>query len=285
MNPEEITAQRCAINQWTCKTTPFAEFIDAAAACNVPAVGLWRQNVAEVGLDTAVKLVRDAGLKVSTLCRGGFFTTADPTGHKDAIADNKQAIDEAHALGTLILVLVPGGIQQGSQDIDDARARVAESIAEIADYAAQAGIKLAIEPMNPIFAADRGVVSTIDEALTIAEAVDNPAVGVVVDTYHVWWDPQLLAAIARVSDAGRLVSYQVADWSLPLHADPLNSRGYPGDGYVNFAPVTRAIAETGYQDFVEVELFNEDIWAQPAAQAITTVLERFTRYVAPFLAS
>lgn len=280
---DQNLAERCAINQWTCKTTPFAEFIDAAAACDVRAVGLWRQNIAEVGIEQAVALVTSAGLRVSTLCRGGFFTTPDSTEHKAAIADNLRAIDEAIALDTHTLVLVPGGLS-ADQDIDDARARAAESIAELAPFAEQAGVKLAIEPMNPIFAADRGVVSTIDEALQIAETVGSPAVGVVIDTYHVWWDPQLLDAVRRVGEANRLVSYQVADWSLPLHADPLNSRGYMGDGFINFEPVTRAVTETGYVGDVEVELFNDDIWAQPAKEAITTVQERFVRHVSPFLA-
>lgn len=283
MAHDQITAERCAINQWTCKTTAFPEFIDAAASRGVAAVGLWRQNVAQVGLERAVKLVHDAGLRVSTLCRGGFFTTPDRAEHKAAVADNLRALDEAVALGTHTLVLVPGGLAAG-QDIDDARSWATQSIAEIAPFAEQAGVRLAIEPMNPIFAADRGVVSTIDEALQIADTVGSPAVGVVVDTYHVWWDPQLLDAVRRTGEANRLVSYQVADWALPLHADPLNSRGYMGDGYINFAPVSRTVTSTGYTDDVEVELFNEDIWAQPAKEAIATVQERFTRHVAPYLA-
>jgi sugar phosphate isomerase/epimerase len=246
-------------------------------------VGLWRQNVAEVGLKLAAKIVSDAGLRVSTLCRGGFFTTPDAAEHASAIADNRRAIDEAVALGTRTLVLVPGGVVRAKQDIADGRRRAAASIAEIAWYAQDAGVKLAIEPMNPIFAADRGVVSTLDEALLIAEEVGNPAVGVVVDTYHVWWDPELLGAVHRLGDAGRLVSYQVADWALPLHAEPLNSRGYMGDGYINFEPVTRGVAATGYEGDIEVELFNDDIWAQPAAEAIATVKERFTQYVSPYV--
>lgn len=280
---DENLTERCAINQWTCRRTPFAEFIDAAVTCGVHAVGLWRQNIAEVGIERAVALVTSAGLRVSTLCRGGFFTTPDPTEHKAAISDNLRAIDDAIALATHTLVLVPGGLS-ADQDIDDARARATESIAELAPFAEQAGVKLAIEPMNPVFAADRGVVSTIDEALQIAETVGSPAVGVVIDTYHVWWDPQLLDAVRRAGEANRLVSYQVADWSLPLHADPLNSRGYMGDGFINFEPVTRAVTETGYVGDVEVELFNDDIWAQPAKEAITTVQERFMRHVSPFLA-
>ncbi|MFC7457609.1 sugar phosphate isomerase/epimerase family protein [Brachybacterium sp. GCM10030267] len=280
--PETTGTPRLSINRWTCRTTPIQEFLEATAAAGIEAVGLWRQDVAEVGLEALRRRVDDAGLRVSTVCRGGFLTAAAEADRAAALEDNRRAIDETAALGAPTLVLVVGGISQEDKDIAGARARVAENIAALAPYAEERGVTLSIEPLHPMFAADRAVVSTLDQALDIAEATGSPAAGVVVDTYHVWWDPYLERAIQRAADAGRLLSYQVCDWNLPLAAEPLFSRGYMGDGYIDFPAITRMIAATGYDGDIEVEIFHEDVWATPAAEAIHTVAERFEQLVLPY---
>lgn len=272
-----------SINQWTIKTTSMPGAVAAVKANGLDAIGLWRQNVAEYGLAETAALVKREGLRVTTLCRGGFLTAADAEGRAEAIADNKAAIQEAVALGTQTVVLVCGGLIGGEKDIAAARARVTENIGIIAPFAESEGIKLAIEPLHPMFCADRNVVSTLDQALDMAEEIGSPNVGAVVDCYHVWWDPNLMAAIERAGRLGRLFSYQVCDWNLPLAADPLLSRGYMGDGYIDFETITRAVAATGYSDDIESEIFNADIWAEPAVQAVATVKARYDALVAPYL--
>ena len=265
---------RFALNQRTTASWSVAEAVAGCVAAGVPAIGLWREPVAEVGVDVAARLVADAGLRVSSLCRGGFFTGGD--NH----ADNVAALDEAEALGTDVLVLVPGGLPAGNRDIAAARARIADGIAALVGPARDRGVRLAIEPMHPMFAADRGAVSTLAQALDMATEHDA-TVGVVVDTFHVWWDPDVLPQIARAGD--RILSYQVSDWITPLPADTLLSRGLPGDGHIDFAALTRAVAAAGYTGDVEVEVFNADVWARPGAEVLAEVARRHVDLVAPHL--
>lgn len=287
MTPDDPTlpaadrAARLSLNRWTCRTTPVGDFLSACTANGVGSVGLWRQDIGEVGIDELRRRTDDAGLSVSTLCRGGFLTAAAEADRAAALDDNRRAIEEAATLGAPTLVLVVGGISREDKDLVGARARVSENIAALAPYAEDAGVTLSIEALHPMFAADRAVVSTLDQALDIAEAAGSPAAGVVVDTYHVWWDPGLEAAIQRAADGGRLFSYQVCDWNLPLAAEPLNSRGYMGDGYIDFPTVTRYVAASGYTGDIEVEIFNEDVWATPAREAVRIVRERFEQLVLP----
>ena len=244
-------------------------------------MGLWRQDVAEVGLGALRRRVDDAGLRVSSLCRGGFLTASAEADRVTALEDNRRAIDETAELGAPTLVLVVGGVDKVDKDIIGARARVTEAVAELAPYAEQRGVTLSIEPLHPMFAADRAVVSTIDQALDIAEASGSPAAGVVVDTYHVWWDPYLERAIQRAAASNRLFSYQVCDWNLPLAAEALHSRGYMGDGFIDFPSITRMIAAAGYTGDIEVEIFNEDVWATPADESAKIIAERFEQLVLP----
>ncbi|GAA1489285.1 sugar phosphate isomerase/epimerase family protein [Brachybacterium sacelli] len=272
---------RLSLNRWTFRTTAIQEFLEVAASHGIDAVGLWRQDVAEVGLDALRRRVDDAGLRVSSLCRGGFLTAAADADRAEALEDNRRAIDETAALGAPTLVLVVGGISREDKDIAGARSRVTEAIATLAPYAEERGVTLSLEPLHPMFAADRAVVSTLDQALDIAEASGSPAAGVVVDTYHVWWDPYLERAIKRAAAAERLWSYQVCDWNLPLAAEPLHSRGYMGDGYIDFPAITTMIREAGYTGDIEVEIFNEDVWATPADDAASIIAERFGQLVLP----
>ncbi len=274
--------QRLSINQWSMRPTPCEQFITGVAQAGIGSVGLWRQNVAEIGVQRAADLVRATGLRVSSLCRGGFLTADTEAGRREALDDNRRAIDEAHQLGTSVLVMVVGGLQRG-QSITRARAGIPQTIAELAPYAESAGVRLALEPMHPMFAADRAVISTLDDALAMAQASGHESVGVVVDTYHIWWDPQVLTSIEAIGQAGRLLSYQVSDWNLPLASDPLLSRGVMGDGYIDFAELSGAVARTGYSDDVEAEIFNADLWAMPLPQALALVRQRFESLVAPAL--
>ncbi|MCX7520812.1 sugar phosphate isomerase/epimerase [Microbacterium sp. STN6] len=281
---------RLSLNQATIKYAPLAEALRVTAEAGIGAIGLWREPVAEVGLAEAARMVTDSGLRVSSLCRGGFFTMAAGAERRASIDDNRRAIDETAALAAAgaagsaaVLVLVAGGLPAGDRDLVGARQRVADAIGELAPSAAAAGVTLAIEALHPIFAADRAVISTLGEALDIAEQFDAASVGVVVDTYHVWWDPQLLEQVARAGNGGRIASYQVCDWITPLPADSLLGRGMMGDGHIDFGPLTRAVTDAGYTGDVEVEIFNQQIWDAAAAEIAALTVRRFGAQVAPHL--
>jgi len=266
---------KLSLNQATIKYADLATALRVTREAGIESIGLWREPVAAVGLAGAAAMVADSGLRVSSLCRGGFFTAADPARRRAALEDNRRAIEETATLAAAgapgsapVLVLVAGGLPDGDRDLPGARARAADAIAELVDDAAAAGVVLAIEPMHPIYAADRGVISTLGQALDVAERF--PTVGVVVDTFHVWWDPQLAEQVRRAGP--RIAAYQVCDWITPLPADALLARGMMGDGHIDFAAVTRLVAEAGYAGDIEVEIFNQSIWdADPLDVALRTV--------------
>jgi sugar phosphate isomerase/epimerase len=277
-----ITHGRLSLNQATIKFASLAEALQVATEAGYQAIGLWREPVAEVGLDKAVEMVEQSGLRVSSLCRGGFFTAPPGTERDRALDDNRRALEEAHRLGTDTLVLVVGGLPEGDHDLVGARERVRDALGTLAPDAVAAGVRLALEPLHPMYAADRAVINTLGQALDIAEQFPAEAVGVVVDTFHLWWDPQILDQIARAGKQ-RITSYQVCDWITPLPADVLLARGIPGDGHIDFAPITRAVAATGYAGDIECEIFNADIWAEPYDDVARRVADSYHRLVEPYL--
>jgi sugar phosphate isomerase/epimerase len=264
---------RLSLNQATVKKLSLAEAASLCVRHDIPAIGLWRDRVAESGVAKATAIVRAAGLHVSSLCRGGFFTHADPDARAAALTDNRAAIAEAAELGADALVLVSGGLVPGRRDLGLARRLIADAIGELVPTAQRLGVRLGIEALHPMFCADRCVISSLGEAVDLASRFPADAVGAVVDTYHVWWDARLPQDIARA--AGRIVSYQVCDWVLPLPEDLLLGRGHVGDGVIDFAPISAAVRASGYRGYVEVEIFNADIWNASADQTAATVRARF----------
>jgi sugar phosphate isomerase/epimerase len=264
---------RLSLNQKTVNRLGVPEVVDLCVRHGIPAVGLWREPVTEYGVPATAKLVRDAGLRVSSLCRGGFLTQPEPAAFRRALDDNRRAIDEAAALGTGTLVMVVGGLPPGSRDLAAARDLVSTGIVELAPYAADHGVRLALEPMHPIFCADRGVLSTLEQSLDLAAGYPVEQVGVVVDTYHVWWDPAAATQIARA--AARIAAFQVCDWLVPLPADTLLGRGMMGDGHIDFRYHRHLVESAGYTGDIEVEIFNADIWATDPDTVATTVKQRF----------
>ncbi|MBF6184215.1 MULTISPECIES: sugar phosphate isomerase/epimerase family protein [Nocardia] len=268
-----------SLNTATTKRWTLAEAVDGAARAGLGAIGLWRDRVQEIGVAAAAKLVADAGLRVSSLCRGGFLTA--PGDGQSALDDNRRAIDEAAALGTRELVMVMGGI--ADRDLAAARARVEERLALLVPYAAERGVRLALEPLHPMFCADRAVISTLAQALTMARPYPAETVGVVVDTFHLWWDPLLEDQIAQAGAEGRISSYQVCDWLNPMAADPLLSRGMMGDGVVDFATIGGWVRTAGYRGDVEVEIFNAAVWEADGHSVIETMKQRYRELVLPAL--
>lgn len=273
-----MSRERLSLNQATVKYASLGDALRVTREAGIEAIGLWREPVAEVGLDRACAMVAESGLRVSSLCRAGFFTAPDGPERRAALDDNRRAIDETAAVAAAgapgsapVLVLVAGGLPAGDRDLAGARERARDAIGELAEHARQAGVVLAIEPMHPMFAADRGVVSTLGQALDLAEQFSAEVVAVMIDTYHVWWDPDLAAQVARAGRGGRVAGYQVCDWTTPLAADVLLSRGLPGEGHIDIAAISALVEAAGYRGDVEVEVFNQRVWDDdPAAVAVRT---------------
>lgn len=269
---------RFSINQMTVKQLSLPELTTVCGDLGIGNVGLWREPVQAYGVEAAAKLVRDAGLTVTTLCRGGFLTATDPAERAKALADNRRAVDEAATLGTDTLVLVSGGLPAGSKDLNAARERIAEALSELAPYAEQHGVRLAIEPLHPMYAADRCVVSTLTQALDLAERFPAHQVGVTVDTYHIWWDDRAPAQIARAGAGGRIHTFQLADWTTPLPEGVLNGRGQIGDGAIDMREWKSYVEAAGYSGPIEVELFNEELWARDGREVLAETAARFVEH-------
>jgi sugar phosphate isomerase/epimerase len=261
---------RLSFNQITADRASLEEVVDACARHGVPYVAVWRHKLAQVGVKAATCLLRDAGVRVSSVCRGGMFPAATGDERAARIEDNRRAVDEAAALGAGVLVLVCGAAPD--RDIAGARRMVADGIAELAPYARERGVRLGIEPMHPGFAAERSCITTLREARGLAERFDPATVGVVADVYHIWWDPELHDELARA--AGRLVGFHVSDWLVPVH-DILMNRGMMGDGVIELRRIRQAIERAGYVDPIEVEIFNQAVWDTPLDTLVPLVKERF----------
>lgn len=274
--------ERLSLNTATTKRWTLREAVEGCVQAGIGAIGPWRDRVHEAGVEEAAAMVRAAGLEVSSLCRGGFLTAADAEGQAAALADNRAAVLEAEILGTRDLYLVVGGLPDGDRDVVAARARIADRLAELVPFARDHGVRLVLEPLHPMYAADRALISTLGQALDLAAPFPAGDVGVAVDTFHVWWDPQLREQIARAGREGRLASYQVCDFNLPIAADALLSRGMMGDGVIDFPTITSWVKEAGYAGPIEVEIFNQEIWDGDNAATLETMKERYAKLVLPY---
>ena len=261
---------RLSINQYTLKNWTIPQLLEGCAAEQIPFVALWRDKIAETGLDETLQLLDGTGIKVSSLCRGGFFPAETLDLQTRSLEENYRAVDEAAAIGAEVLVLVCGGIV--NHDLDRSRKMVAEGIARLLPHAAQAGVKLGIEPLHPMFAADRSVIVTLSQANEIVESLKSPDLGVVIDVYHVWWDPAVYTEVARAS--GHILGFHVNDWIVPV-PDILNGRGMMGDGVIEIRRLREAVDAAGYNGPIEVEIFNQHLWGQPGNELLRLVKDRF----------
>jgi sugar phosphate isomerase/epimerase len=262
------------------------DIIDACARNGIRAIDPWRDQVAAIGLDRAVRAVKDAQIELSGYCRGGMFP-ADPAHRSQARDDNRRAVDEATALGASCLVLVVGGLPQysrpgsaPSKDIWGAQAQVEDGIAELLAYARTAKMRLAIEPLHPMFAADRACVNTTRQALDLCDRIDparTGALGVAIDVYHVWWDFELMPQIERAGH-DRLLAFHVCDWLVPT-TDMLNDRGMMGDGVIDIPRIRAAVEAQKFAGYVEVEIFSNRWWAMPVDDVIATCVARMKTVV------
>jgi sugar phosphate isomerase/epimerase len=256
--------------------------LEAAKGHGISTVSPWRDQVAAVGLDRAAKALRDGGFALSGYCRGGMFP-ADAAHLEDARADNRRAADEAAALGAPCLVLVVGGLPQfsrpgsaASKDIGAARAQVEEEIGVLLDYTNTLGVRLAIEPLHPMYAADRACVNTLRQALDICDRLDPEGtrrLGIAVDVYHVWWDPEVYGQIVRAG-ARRVHAFHICDWLVPTR-DLLLDRGMMGDGVIDIPRLRAAVEEAGYAGACEVEIISKAWWSRPSDEVLSTIVDRY----------
>ena len=261
--------------------------VDACARHGIAAISPWRDQVAAVGFERAARAIKSAGLKLSGYCRGGLFPASE-THRQEARDDNRRYVDEAAALGAPCLIIVAGGLPQyarpgsaPSKDIAGARALIEDGLAELLAYARTANLPLALEPLHPMYCADRAAVNTLGQALDIASRLDpqsSGSLGVAVDVYHTWWDPDLYNAIARAGRERRILAYHVSDWLVPTK-DLLNDRGMMGDGVIELLRIRAAVEDAGYSGLIEAEIFSDHWWAQPIDTVLGTCVERYRTVV------
>lgn len=268
-----------SLNTITTKAWTLAQAIDGCVRHEIRGITVWRDRLQEMGVAAAGKALKANGLTVTGLCRGGMFPANDAAGRKAAIDDNLRAIDEAAAIGARCLILVVGGLPAGSRDIAGAREQVRDGIATILPHARTANMPLAIEPLHPMQAADRACINTLRHALDVCDALDSEqsgALGVAVDVYHVWWDLELEAQIARAGRA-RLLAHHICDWLVPT-TDLAFDRGMMGDGIIDLPRIRALVEGAGYTGFNEVEIFSERNWWQRDPDEVLRIMKE--RYVA-----
>jgi sugar phosphate isomerase/epimerase len=265
---------RLSLNQKTVEQWDLRLAVEGCVRHGIPWIALWRDKIEGIGLDETAKLIRESGLKVSSLCRGGFFPAPTPEGRKAAIEDNCKAIHEAATIGTDVLVMVNGGMN-GCR-IQDARDMVRDGIEAILPYAEERGVRIGIEPLHPAFAADRAVTASLEEANDLAEHFSSPWVGVVIDIYHVWWDAYVHREIRRA--AKHTLGFHVNDWLVP-NTNVLVGRGMMGDGVVDNRELREWVDAEGYDGPIEVEIFNEEIWSRDGDAVLAQMVERYVSHV------
>ncbi|MBM7570343.1 sugar phosphate isomerase/epimerase family protein [Aquibacillus albus] len=265
---------RLSLNQITTEKWNLREAVEGCVRAEVPWISIWRHKIEEIGLAQSKKIIQDSGLKVSSLCRGGMFPAPTAKEREERLDDNRRAIEEAAELGTNTLVLVCGSAPD--RDIDTARKWVVEGIEKLIPFAESHGVKLGIEPLHPMYAGDRSVVNTLGQANTMAEAVGKSQVGVVVDVFHVWWDPDLYKEIERAN--GNILGFHVSDWIVPV-PDIFKGRGMMGDGLIEIRRIRNAVEKAGYHGPIEVEIINQAIWDRPGDDVLQEMKERYLEHV------
>jgi sugar phosphate isomerase/epimerase len=270
MNTDGLSINLATVRQqWNLR-----EAVEACVRYGIKAVDPWRDQVAAIGLDESVRVIKANDMRVTGYCRGGMFPAADRAGQLAAIDDNKRAIDEAVALGAECVVLVVGGLPKGSRDINAARQMVMEGLMAVLPHARAGNMPLAIEPLHPMYAGDRACVNTLAQALDLCDLLGD-GTGVAIDTYHVWWDPDLASQIARAGATNRILAYHICDWLVPTR-DLLLDRGMMGDGVINLPHIRKLVEKAGYRGFTEVEIFSaENWWKKPGDEVLRTCIERF----------
>lgn len=265
--------ERLSFNQMTADPWSLEQTVRRCSERGIPYIGVWRHKL-DGDAEKASAIIRSAGLRVSSLCRGGWFSAPTARERRERIADNRLAIEEAALLGAPVLVMVCG--PASGQTLSDARATVLDGLLEVLPDAEKAGVVLGIEPLHPMYAAERSVVVTIEQANNLAERLASPAAQVVIDAFHVWWDPNVMHQIERAR--GRIAGFHVSDWPVPLPGI-LMGRAMMGDGVIELRQLRQAVEAAGYDGPIEVEIFNEEIWQSADDGLLERIQQRFIEHV------
>lgn len=263
---------RLCLHTMTNKPWSLEECCRHYAEAEIPHITVWRNVLEDLSLKEARHIIDDHGLSVTSLCRGGFFPSTDPDKRQAALDDNREAIEQAAALGAPLVVLVCGADPE--QSLETSRSQIQEGIATLLPQAESQGVKLAIEPLHPMYAGDRSAINTLGQANTMAEALDSEWVGVAVDVYHLWWDPDLRQEILRCGQGGHLLAYHVCDWKTPT-TDLLLDRGLMGEGCIPLQEIGSWVSEAGFRGPVEVEIFSSTYWDQDQADYLRRIVEAY----------
>ena len=262
----------------TITTKPWA--IETAAEkfsrAGVKGITVWRDTLAGRDIKQTSRLLRDHGLSIVSLCRGGFFPAVTASDRAKALEDNRRAIAEAHALGAPFIVLVCGAVP--GQPLAESRQQITDGIAALLPDCQAAGVKLAIEPLHPMYADSRSAVNTLGQANDMVEQLRSPLVGVAVDVYHLWWDPALETEIARCGRLGALFAYHVCDWRTPT-VDLLNDRGLMGEGCIPLRQIRAWVEQAGFRGFNEVEVFSTRLWATDQDAYLAKIVQAYRDHV------
>jgi len=267
---------RCAVHTMTNKPWTLRQCVDAYARAGIGGISVWRNVIEPIGAAEAGKLLRDNNLRVPALVRGGFFPATTADARSRAVDVNRACIDEAREIGAEMVVLVCGAVP--GMSLEDARKQVTEGIAEILPQARAANVKLAIEPLHPMYAADRSCVCRMTDARRICQQLRDPLVGIAADVFHIWWDSDLQKEIKLAGELGILFAFHVCDWRVQMR-DMLNDRGLMGDGVIDLRTLRGWVEDAGFNGFNEVEVFSEEYWKMDQADYVTLITERYLKCV------
>lgn len=267
---------RLCVHTITTKPWSLEQAVPRYAAAGVRGITVWRQALEGRKVGDSGRFIRERGLEIVSLCRGGFFPATSLASRQAAIDDNRRCIDEAVTLGAPLIVLVCGAMP--GQPLAESRRQIAEGIAAVLPHAAAAGVRLAIEPLHPMYAADRSAINTVRQARELCGALGSRSVGVAVDVYHVWWDPDLEREIAHLGREGRLCAFHVCDW-LPTFTDMLNDRGLMGEGCIRLREIRGWVEAAGFRGFHEVEIFSHRHWATDQDAFLRQITASYLQHV------
>lgn len=276
MSQNQLTDfSKLCIHTITTKPWNIEEAARNYADSGVKGITVWRDALTDRNIKQTGQMLRDNDLSIVSLCRGGFFANSDVAKRKLALDDNRKAIEEAAELGTKMIVLVCGA--DPAQSLEDSRNQIQDGISAIIPEASAAGIKLAIEPLHPMYADTRSAINTLAQANDMTETLNSPWVGVAIDVYHLWWDPNLEREIERCGKNNALLAFHVCDWKSPT-IDILNDRGLMGEGCIPVSKIRSWVEAAGFNGFNEVEIFSTEYWKKDQSQFLQDIITSYKKF-------